>query len=162
MVPLVANYLRPLVRADGRVYLIDSRESSSTVSWADERLLQDAMYKHDPDLVLISLGSNELFVKDLKRRAAAIQRLVKDTRGRACLWIAPPAWTRDRGFIGVLRDNLGHCKYFDSLQLKLPRMADGRHPSWSGGYRWASAVWKALGGTQPLPTGGRPAKPSAG
>jgi hypothetical protein len=159
MVPLVANYLRPLVRADGRNYWVESRESSSTLSWASERLLQEAMYKFDPQVILISLGSNELFDPDPERRAPAIRQLVQDTRGRVCLWIGPPAWKKDRGFIRVLRANLGHCRYFDSLHLMLPRMEDGRHPNWTGGYRWASAVWRSLGGIDPVPTGSKQQSP---
>jgi hypothetical protein len=154
MVPLVGNYLRPLVWKKKRNYWIDSIASSSTLDWGgDKRLLQDAMYRYNPDLILISLGSNELFDPTPERRAAAIRQIVTDTRGRACLWIGPPAWKRDLGFIDVLKKNLGHCRYFDSTKLDLPRMADGRHPDWTGGYKWASAVWRALGGTEPVPTG---------
>ncbi len=153
MVPLVGNYLRPILQADGRKYYIDSVVSSSTLTWGGERLLQDAMYKYDPDLIIISLGSNELFDPTPERRVPAIKQIVEDTRGRPCLWIGPPAWKKDTGFLDLLKKNLGHCRYFDSTRLNLPRMADGRHPDWTGGYRWASAVWKVLGGTQPVPTG---------
>jgi hypothetical protein len=153
MVPLVGNYLRPIFQADGRKYFIESVTSSSTLSWDNQRLLQSAMFKYDPQVILISLGSNELFDRDPKRRIPAIKRLVADTRGRPCLWIGPPAWKEDFGFIQVLKANLGHCRYLDSVALKLPRMADGRHPSWTGGYRWASAVYQVLGGTDQVPTG---------
>ncbi|MEZ4375615.1 MAG: SGNH/GDSL hydrolase family protein [Polyangiaceae bacterium] len=153
MVPLVGNYLRPIFQKDGRKYYIESVTSSSTLSWDNKRLLQDAMYKYDPDLILISLGSNELFDRNPERRVPAIKRLVQDTRGRPCLWIGPPAWKEDYGFIAVLKQNLGHCRYLDSVALKLPRMADGRHPSWTGGYRWSVAVWKELGGTGEVPDG---------
>ena len=158
MVPLVGFYLRKLYQADGRKYSIVAEDSSSTLSWDNERKLQEQMFKYDPDLILISLGSNELFDRNPERRAGAIRRLVKDTRGRPCLWIGPPAWKKDYGFLKVLKDNLGHCQYFDSTRLKLPRMKDGRHPSWTGGYRWSVAVWKRLGGKRPVPTGSaRPA-----
>lgn len=154
MVPLVGNYLRTIFWKSQRNYWIESVTSSSTLDWGgDKRLLQNAMYKYDPDLVLISLGSNELFDPKPERRASAIRQMVTDTRGRACLWIGPPAWKKDLGFIRVLKQNLGHCRYLDSTRLNLPRMADGRHPDWTGGYRWASAVWKELGGTEPVPTG---------
>jgi acyl-CoA thioesterase-1 len=152
MVPLVGNYLRKVYWADGRKYWTEVVVSSSTLEWAGKRLLQDAMYRYDPDLILISLGSNELFDPDPERRAPAIRQIIEDTRGRPCLWIGPPSWKQDTGFIEVLKKNLGHCRYFDSTALKLPRMEDGRHPSWTGGWQWSSAVWKALGGTTPIPT----------
>jgi hypothetical protein len=55
--------------------------------------------------------------------------------------------------VETVKQNLGHCRYFDSTRLDLPRMQDGRHPNWTGGYRWASAVWQELGGTRPVPSG---------
>jgi hypothetical protein len=153
MVPLVGNYLRPLFRRSGARYHIVALESSSTLSWDGERRLQELMYEQGPDLVLISLGSNELFDPKPERRAGAIRRLVADLRGRPCLWIGPPAWKQDLGFLAVLKANLGHCRYFDSKALKLPRMPDGRHPSWTGGWHWANAVWKVLGGDGDVPSG---------
>jgi hypothetical protein len=152
MAPLVGNYLRPIYNRSGRNYWIDARASSSTIEWGRKRLLQDAMYKYDPEVVIISLGSNELFDPKPEHRTDAIQKIIEDTRGRPCLWIGPPLWKKDLGFIALLRKNLGHCRYFDSSKLKLPRMEDGRHPSWTGGYVWASAVWRELGGTEPVPT----------
>jgi hypothetical protein len=151
MAPLVGNYLRPMFSGERRYY-VQSVPSTSTFDWGSKRLLQEAMYKYDPDLVLISLGSNELFDPNPERRAGAIRQIVEDTRGRPCLWIGPPLWKKDTGFLRVLEANLGHCRYFDSTSLRLPRMEDGRHPSWTGGYAWASAVWRALGGTEPVPT----------
>ena len=156
MVPLVANYLRPVVQQRGGAYHIISEVSSSTSTWASRRLLHEATYDYDPDLILISLGSNELFAPPTRAVQRDIQQIVHQTRRRPCLWIAPPAWKPDHGFLALLKANLGHCRYFDSTQLDLPRMPDGRHPSWTGGHRWATAVWNALGGTEPVPKRARP------
>jgi lysophospholipase L1-like esterase len=153
MVPLVGNYLRQVLAADKRRYEIISIPSSSSLSWARDHGLRDAIYRYDPQVVLISLGSNELFDPNPDRRAAAIRQVVSETRDRPCLWIGPPAWKKDKGFLRVLQDNVGRCRYFDSARLDLERMADGRHPSWTGSHAWATAVWKVLGGTQPVPAG---------
>jgi hypothetical protein len=153
MVPLVANYLRQIFLKSGRRYEIVSIPSSSTLSWARDHGLRDAMYRYDPEVVLISLGSNELFDPEPERRAHAIRQIVSETRDRPCLWIGPPAWKKDKGFLRVLEENVGRCQYFDSSSLKLDRMADGRHPSWTGSYDWAVEVWKVLGGTQRIPAG---------
>jgi lysophospholipase L1-like esterase len=151
MVPLVGNYLRKVVWSKKRKYYIQSVASSSSLDWGSKRWLQDAMYKYDPDLILISLGSNELFDPNPGRRTAAVKQMVDDTRGRACMWIGPPLWKKDTGIVEVVKKNLGHCRYFDSAALSLPRMEDGRHPNWTGGWRWANAVWKTLGGTETVP-----------
>lgn len=147
MVPLVGNYLRPEFEAGGSRYEIMSTSSSSTLSWAKGDELRQLLAKGNPDLVLISLGSNELyFVDDLGERAAAIRSIVQEIGGRACLWIGPPSWAKVRGFLDTLEENLGHCAYFDSAALPMQRQADGRHPTWGASHGWASKVWQRLGG----------------
>jgi hypothetical protein len=153
MVPLVANYIKPVVTRNGGSYESISISSSTTGSWAETHQLRDAVAKLDPDLVLISLGSNDLFVRDLDARARDIRQIVAEVGGRACLWVGPPAWAKDFGFLQTLRESAGGCGYFDSSVLRFERQADGRHPTWGSSYRWASAVWKRLGGTEDLPSG---------
>ena len=154
MVPLVANYLAPVVRARGDKYHLMTTHSTTILEWSQGKLL-NATYDYDPDLILISLGSNDIYATDLTRRTAAIQAMVQHTRRRACMWIGPPLWDKDNGIVERIQKNMGHCRYFDSTKLNLPRMKDGRHPSWTGGYHWARAVWKALGGRKPIPAGVR-------
>ncbi len=156
MAPLVGNYLRSIFSSSGRQYFLETVISSSTLDWAEKGLLREAMYKYDPEVVLISLGSNELFDPKPERRGPAVAQIVAQTRGRPCLWIGPPLWKKDTGFTDVLQKNLGHCRYFDSSKLDLPRMEDGRHPSWAGGWRWADAVWRELGGTEAVPGNSHP------
>lgn len=147
MVPLVANYLRPLVEKKGGRYEIVSTSSSTTLSWAEGQQLEELLRKHDPELVLISLGSNELFFEDdLEPRGKAVRSIVERVGSRACLWIGPPAWTKRRAFLDTLIGNLGSCRYFDSAVLKMDRQDDGRHPTWGASHAWAGKVWERLGG----------------
>lgn len=156
MVPLVGNYLRPVYEAHGARYVMLSTHSSSTRSWASDARLLAALQEHDPDLVLISLGTNELFDQDLAGIARALDQLTALMAPRACLWIAPPAWAKDAGFAQTLREHRGSCEVFDSTRLRFTRQSDGRHPDWSSSYRWAAEVWSTLGGTSRLPTGSKP------
>jgi len=147
MVPLVANYLRPQVEKQGGRYAIVSTSSSTTLSWAEGDQLTELLQKHEPELVLISLGSNELFFEDdLEQRGKAVRSIVERVGARACLWIGPPAWTKVRKFLDVLEENLGSCRYFDSAVLKMARQEDGRHPTWGASHAWAGKVWEQLGG----------------
>lgn len=150
MVPLVGNYLRPFVEKQGGKYEMMSTSSSSTLSWAEGDALAQAIAKNDPDLVLISLGSNELFfVDDLDQRGAAVRTIVDQVKGRPCLWVGPPSWAKAEAFLDVLKKNLGACQYFDSSKSKMERQEDGRHPTWGASYAWAMKVWARLGGEQP-------------
>jgi hypothetical protein len=156
MVPLVGNYLRPAFEALGSRYVVDFTDSSTLGAWARDERLSKAVWKHDPDLVLLSLGSNELFAHDLESRAGLVRRLVADLRGRDCVFVGPPAWTDARRFLQMLRDNVAPCRYFDSARLPLERTSDGRHPDWNAGYAWSSEVWAFLGGPGRLPFTPRP------
>lgn len=150
MVPLVGNYLRPFVEKQGGKYEMISTSSSTTLSWAEGDALAQAIAKLDPELVLISLGSNELFfVDDLEQRGAAVRAITNQLKGRACLWIGPPAWAKVEGFLDVLKKNLGACRYFDSAKLKMDRQEDGRHPTWGASHGWSMKVWARLGGEEP-------------
>jgi hypothetical protein len=153
MVPLVGNYIKPAVTGQGGSYETISISSSTTASWAETHGLRDAVARLNPDLVLISLGSNELFVKDLDARARDIERIVGEAGGRACLWVGPPAWAKGFGFMKTLAESVAPCGYFDSAALRFERQADGRHPTWGASHRWAGAVWKRLGGVDDLPAG---------
>jgi hypothetical protein len=153
MVPLVGNYIKPAITRLGGSYETVSISSSSTASWAETHGLREAIARLDPDLVIISLGSNELFVKDLDARARDVQSIVSEAGGRACLWVGPPAWAKGFGFLKTLEQSVAPCGYFDSAKLRFERQPDGRHPTWGASHRWASAVWKRLGGAEDLPAG---------
>lgn len=149
MVPLVANYLRPAMHG---TYEQISIASATTRSWAEDVRLTEALRTTAPDLVLISLGSNEIFVKeDLALHLAAAKKIVEKLEGRTCLWIGPPAWAKGSGFVEGLAEAVAPCGFFHSEKLKLARQGDGRHPTFGASYTWANLVWKELGGNAPLP-----------
>ena len=152
MVPLVGNYLRPVYERQGSSYRMLSTRSSTTRTFSEHAALATELRDYDPDLVLISLGSNELFERELGAVATAVRAIVRQVGNRPCLWIAPPAWAKGHGFLDTLQDSVAPCDYFDSSRLPFSRQADGRHPDWSSSYRWASEVWRALGGTAPVPS----------
>jgi|GEM_PF-558528 len=150
MVPLVANYLQAALATKGRYEAI-STASSTTLSWAEDPRLPSGIKQLDPDLVLISLGSNEIFVReDLAAHIAAAKRIVAGIGARPCLWIGPPAWAKGYGFVEALSAAVAPCGYFASEKLSFERQADGRHPTWAASYGWANAVWKRLGGKNDL------------
>src|SRR5690606_18185293 len=82
MVPLVGNYLRPVFEKRGASYAMVSTHSSSTRTWAADDKLDAALKEHAPELVLISLGSNELFDKDLAAIGDAVRAIVERRRSR--------------------------------------------------------------------------------
>ena len=140
-----AQALKPRMKELGVRYQVKSEQSSYTVTWAAklERLVADTQ----PDLVIITLGANEVTNTDPPAHAPAVRRIVKIIGQRPCVWVSPPLWRKDTGIIDVIRENTAPCRYFDSDALvpqPIPRQSDKIHPSRAGGAIWAAAVWAWL------------------
>jgi lysophospholipase L1-like esterase len=99
------------------------------------------MKRYDPDLVLITLGANDVFNEHPQYEIKHIESIVKKVGHRDCVWIGPPLWKGDRGLVAVLRDHVAPCRFFDSGGLVLQRAGDGIHPTEKGGQVWADAFW---------------------
>jgi hypothetical protein len=135
-------YLEERVRAVGGTWSHISKPSSTTVSWADGRDLQELVARARPDVVIIALVSNELFVPNPRARIYAIREIIKRVGARPCLWVGPPSWRPDKGIVAVVRETASPCRFFDSAQLPLERQSDGIHPTLHGGRAWGEAVWQ--------------------
>ncbi len=110
--------------------------SSSTKLWAESDTLQFFLDRIRPDYVVLCLGSNELFVRDLDKRDRYIARLVKKLSDYPFVWISPPNWKEDTGINRLIIKHVGEDRYFDSRHLDLERSSDHAHPT-----RTAAALW---------------------
>jgi hypothetical protein len=158
--------LKPRLKELGVRYEVRSEQSSYTVTWAPkiELLVQNMQ----PDLVIITLGANEVSNTDPRAHAPAVRRIVKLVGARPCVWVTPPSWRKDTGIIDVIRQNAAPCRLFDSDQrvgTPIPRQSDKIHPTKEGGEIWAAAFWSWLQAER-LPAGAakspwalRPASP---
>jgi lysophospholipase L1-like esterase len=133
---------RELARRGVRGFL-EYQSGTYIATWASAKPVKRYIRRYDPDLVLITLGANELDVAHPERRARLVRKLVRALGQRPCVWIAPPLWRGAKGeVLRVIDDNCAPCTYLDSTQLvpDLERRKDAIHPSPAGGARWASAV----------------------
>ncbi|WP_437682474.1 SGNH/GDSL hydrolase family protein [Sorangium sp. So ce131] len=157
-----AQALRPRLEALRVRYAVKAETSSYTVTWASRMELLVANYQ--PDLVIISLGANEVENVNPPAHAGAVRRIVKAIGGRPCVWVSPPLWRKDTGIIDVIRTNSAPCRFFDSDALvpgPLPRKKDKIHPNEVGGARWADAFWTWLTAEHLPPGAGEGADTSA-
>jgi lysophospholipase L1-like esterase len=104
----------------------------------------DLLRDTDPDLVLVSLGANDVNSNDPEGAAAHIQSIVTKIGARDCYWIAPALWKKDTGIVDVLERNTAPCRFFASKGFKVERREDGWHPSIEGGEVWATKFWEAF------------------
>jgi acyl-CoA thioesterase-1 len=126
---------------EGAKFIRDYKVSESIVSYDHSSKLKDLVAKHHPDIVLITLGTNDVFVPYPASMAGNVQNIVKRVGARECYWLGPPTWKPDTGIVQVLRENVAPCKFYDASSLKLQRAGDGIHPTDRGGADWAASFW---------------------
>ncbi len=127
--------------AEGAKFVHDYKVSESIVSYDHSPKLKSLMEKNRPDIVIITLGTNDVFVPYPASLAGNVRNIVKRVGATECYWMGPPTWKPDTGIVQVLKDNVAPCKFFDSSNLKLQRGGDGIHPTDRGGAEWATSFW---------------------
>lgn len=127
--------------AEGAKFLRSYKVSESIVSFDKSPKLKELLAKHHPDIVILTLGTNDVFVPFPASMVGNIRNIIGRIGARECYWIGPPTWKPDTGIVQVLKDNVAPCKFFDSASLKLQRAGDGIHPTDRGGADWATSFW---------------------
>jgi lysophospholipase L1-like esterase len=140
--------LQPRFNAEGTGFIRDVWESASIAAFAQSQRLPKLMKKYDPDLVLLTLGANDVFDRRPENLIRYIESIVKKVGDRDCYWIGPPLWKGDFGLVEVIREHALPCKFFDSKDLVLQRAGDGIHPTEKGGAAWADEFWKSFRGLE--------------
>jgi lysophospholipase L1-like esterase len=139
--------LRPRFASVGARYWVIAKTNTYTASWLHEPKFEEYLFAK-PDLVLMNLGANELEIPNPRPYAVSVRELVAKVArwARACVWITPPTWKKDTGYLGIVRDNCAPCLLFDSDEhvQDIERQPDGIHPNKTGGARWADAFWDWL------------------
>lgn len=123
--------------------------SSSTKLWAETDTLQYFLDRIKPDYVLLCLGSNELFVRDLAKREKYITQIVQRISNKPFVWISPPNWKPDTGINELIIRAVGVDRYFDSRNLELERASDNAHPTRTAAALWADTIVSWLGSSAP-------------
>lgn len=134
-------FLRAKIEAAGGRYIIEPWQSSTISGWESGKL-REVLERDKPDILFISLGSNELFIKKPDQtRAPQIRQMTKDIGDLHAYWIGPPSWKPDNGLVRVIQENFQPEHFYDSNDLKVPRRGDGAHPTREGFETWANLVW---------------------
>lgn len=118
--------------------------SSSTEIWAKTDTLQYYINKFKPDYIVVCLGSNELFVKDIDHRKENIKKIVKKFGDLPFVWVSPPNWKKDTGINDAIISVVGKDRYFDSRSLKLERGPDHAHPTFPAAAIWMDTIARWL------------------
>jgi hypothetical protein len=132
-----------LIRAAGGAYRARSWTSSNAARWSTGEHLRDLLWETMPDVVLVTLGTNEYLIPEPHEYARWYERLAALVGSRRrCFWIGPPRLPGSDAFIEAVATRTAPCPFFDSRGVPPPR--DGpRHDHYGaeGGAAWADAVW---------------------
>ena len=97
--------------------------------------------KHEPTYVLLTIGSNELFVRDIiEKRTDYVKHIVKQLGRTPFVWVGPPNWKDDTGINEMIVTNVGESRYFESKKLKYDRYKDGAHPTRESASMWMDSI----------------------
>jgi hypothetical protein len=142
----LARALGDHFKAEGTRYVYETWESASLTQVAAGTRLNELIAKWKPDLVILTLGTNDAYVPAPWALEWSIRSIARKVGDRDCYWIGPPLWKKDvdAGLVGSIRENVAPCRFFDSGSLTLERRADGIHPTDKGGQVWADAFWLFL------------------
>jgi hypothetical protein len=129
------------LEAEGAKIVRHTKVSETLASMDKDSTLADLLEKNEPDIVILTLGTNNTDVPHPEVYAKHVANIVQRIAPRECWWIGPP---KDAPVNAVIRENVASCKFFDSSKLELERTKDGIHPTDRGGAMWADKFWVAF------------------
>lgn len=137
----VGPWLKKKVEEAGGRFIDGHERSSTIVWWQGSGKLKELLSLHHPDIVFIALGSNEIFLQKPEQRAPLIKQMVEEIGAHPAYWIGPPSWKPDSGLVHVIEESFQPGHFYNSNDLKVPRAADGKHPTAQGYGTWTDLVW---------------------
>lgn len=111
-------------------------DSSNTKIWAGCDTLDNFIKRYNVTYVFISLGSNELYIKNPESRRPYVQTILDKVGDLPYIWIGPPNWKEDSGINDMLEATCRPGGFFRSAGMEFERKKDKIHPT-----RRASALW---------------------
>jgi hypothetical protein len=115
--------------------------SSQTEWYGTTDTLKYFINKEQPTYIILILGANELFVRDIiKIRTPYVKHILEQIGDIPFLWVGPPNWREDTGINEMILANVGPRKYFPSKDLTYKRYPDGAHPRPESAFMWADSV----------------------
>ncbi|MFO0619482.1 MAG: SGNH/GDSL hydrolase family protein [Polyangiaceae bacterium] len=127
---------------------LQAKESTFIPQWAGGKFdIPSLIRVGKPDVVVISVGGNELAMVDPTVRVPDIEKIIKIMGETPCVWVRVPTWEakgwKENDLPELIRTHSGPCRYYDSNKLSagLPRGSDHIHPTAEGQKIWARQVF---------------------
>ncbi|MBR5101520.1 MAG: SGNH/GDSL hydrolase family protein [Muribaculaceae bacterium] len=119
--------------------------SSTTEVWGSRTKLAEHIREFKPNYIFICLGSNELFVRDIKeKRQKYVDNILSQIGDIPYVWIGPPNWKPDTGINDMISSSVDEgCFYLSyTPDQHYDRSKDGAHPTRASASLWMDRVCK--------------------
>ena len=130
--------------------------SSTSEVWGNSTKLAEYVEKFKPTYIFVSLGANELFVKNIgEKRDKYVKNILSQIGDIPFVWIGPPNWKPDTGINDLVEKNVKRCKngsFFLSNGMQFDRAKDGAHPTRKSARAWMDSVarWMPANAAHPI------------
>ena len=115
--------------------------SSTTKYFGESDTLKYFIRKYNPSFIFLSLGGNELFVRDIiEKRDKYVKKILADIGNIPYLWIGPPNWKQDTGINELVKQNVPAGNFFLSDGMTFERQKDGAHPTHASAALWMDSI----------------------
>lgn len=137
-------------------YVSRTLTSGGLRTFAQKKIVEGLIKEHNPDLVIVQLGTNNVTVPNPPAFLPAIEEVVAEAKVLPCYWVGPLTLEQKaHGMNEFLRDHVAPCAFIDSFGLKLDRQEDKIHPTQLAARKWANYLWEQTEKSPP----GAPARP---
>jgi hypothetical protein len=114
--------------------------SSSTKWFATYDTLDYFIDSIKPTFIILVIGSNELFIKDIKANRDKYVKTIIDKIGDIkYIWVGPPNWKNDTGINDLIKENVHEKRFFPSKNLYFNRI-DVAHPTRRSSDAWVDSI----------------------
>ena len=115
--------------------------SSSSRTWDISGNLEKYIEEFKPTFVFLSLGANELFIKNIaEHREKHVRSIVEKLGDIPFVWIGPPNKQRDTGINELLEKCVPSGKFFLTKGMSFSYFEDGIHPTRASAVVWMDSV----------------------
>lgn len=136
----LALRLAQYAKANGHTFHSVNWDSSSTVKWGNSQHLAEYIKEYGATFVFISLGANELYIKDPSVHQKHIESILAQVGDLPYIWIGPPNWKEDTGFNDYLESLCRPGAFFRSAGMDFKRKKDGIHPTRESSAEWIDSI----------------------
>lgn len=132
----LAYRLSKYARQNGHRFHAVNWDSSNTRIWGSCDTLSHFIREYEADFVFVSLGSNELYLKNPDSRRPDVRHILSQIGDLPYIWIGPPNWKEDFGINAMIAEECRPGTFFKSAGMEFERKKDHIHPT-----RASSALW---------------------